>query len=133
VHVAGEGRLALCAEDEPDVLQLTANYLTWAGFRVITAKDGQQAAALIEAHQDELTVAVLDVIMPKQSGVEIAQGLRKRGLRLPIVLVTGYDDEEIGASVGDDRLSVLRKPFGSDDLLGRIALVLADRGSAQQR
>jgi two-component system cell cycle sensor histidine kinase/response regulator CckA len=131
--VAGEGRLALCAEDEPDVLHLTANYLTWAGFRVITAKDGQEAEALIEAHRDELAVVVLDVIMPKQSGVEIAQGLRKRGVRLPIVLVTGYDDEELCPSVRDDRMSVLRKPFGSDDLLSRIALVLADRTATQPR
>jgi len=125
-RVAGEGRLALAAEDEPDVLALTANYLTWAGFRVITARDGKQAEALIEANLDELAVAVLDVIMPKQTGVEIVQRLRQRGVRLPVVLVTGYDDEEIGASVGSGRSSVLRKPFGADDLLGRIALVLAE-------
>jgi two-component system cell cycle sensor histidine kinase/response regulator CckA len=131
-HVAGNGRLALAAEDEPDVLQLTANYLTWAGFRVITAKDGERAAALIEEHQHELSVAVLDVIMPKQSGVEIVQSLRRRGIRLPIVMVTGYDEEEIGQSVGNDRLSILRKPFGSNDLLGQIALVLGESANAQR-
>ena len=120
----GQGRLALCAEDEPEVLRLTAAYLVSAGFHVLTARDGDEAAALLAAHADELAVAVLDVIMPKQTGVAICQRMRNRGSTLPVVLVTGYDDEALGPTLWDERVCVLRKPFGADDLLTRVARVL---------
>ena len=123
-RLAGQGRLALAAEDEPEVLRLTAAYLASAGFRVLSARDGDEAAALIDAHAEELSVAVLDVIMPKQTGVALCQRTRDRGLRLPVVLVTGYDDEALGPTLWDERVSVLRKPFTAEDLLTRVARVL---------
>lgn len=69
-------------------------------------------------------MAVLDVIMPKQTGVALCQRMRDRGLRLPVVLVTGYDDEALGPTLWDERVSVLRKPFAAEDLLTRVARVL---------
>lgn len=123
-ELSGQGRLALAAEDEPEVLRLTAAYLASAGFRVLTARDGDEAAAQIEAHAGDLAVAVLDVIMPKQTGVAICLRLRARGSQLPVVLVTGYDDEALGPTEWDERVSVLRKPFGAADLLARVARVL---------
>ncbi|HWO13978.1 MAG TPA: ATP-binding protein [Polyangiaceae bacterium] len=121
---SGKGLLALAAEDEPEVLRLTASHLASAGFRVLTARDGEEAVALIVAHGAELAVAVLDVIMPKQTGVAICQLMRDRGLRVPVVLVTGYDDEALGPTLWDERVSVLRKPFAAEDLLARVARVM---------
>ena len=123
-RLAGHGRLALCAEDEPEVLRLTAAYLSSAGFVVLTARDGEEASALLDVHGPRLAVAVLDVIMPKQTGVAICQRMRDRALRLPVVLVTGYDDEALGPTLWDERVSVLRKPFAAEDLLARVARVL---------
>jgi PAS domain S-box-containing protein len=123
-RLSGEGRLALCAEDEPEVLRLTAAYLASAGFAVLTARDGDEASALLDLHGSQLAVAVLDVIMPRQTGVALCQRTRDRGLRLPVVLVTGYDDEALGPTLWDDRVSVLRKPFAAEELLTRVARVL---------
>jgi len=123
-RVLGAGRLALVAEDEPEVLRLTANYLGRAGFRVLTAQDGAEAETLIHRHVADLALVVLDVIMPKQSGVSVLNRMRERGYRLPVVLVTGYDDEGL-PSVLEPSLAVLRKPFAMDDLLSRIAMVMA--------
>jgi PAS domain S-box-containing protein len=123
-RVVGAGRLALAAEDEPEVLRLTANYLGRAGFRVLTAKDGTEAETLIHRHAADLALVVLDVIMPGQSGVSVLNRMRERGYRLPVVLVTGYDDEGLPTAV-DPSFTVLRKPFDMDDLLSRIAMVMA--------
>jgi PAS domain S-box-containing protein len=124
--ISGEGRLALAAEDEPDVLRLTATYLAQAGFEVLTAKDGAEAERLLVERGRELSVAVLDVVMPKRGGLSIYASLRERHIMTPIVFVTGYDDESLGATLGHKGVAIVRKPFGADELLAKVALVVAD-------
>ena len=123
--VSGRGRLALAAEDEPEVLRLTAGYLARAGFTVLTAKDGDEAARCLDERGAQIAVAVLDVVMPKQTGVAVWQRLRERGQRTPVVLVTGHDDEALGPAPHHEQVSVLRKPFAERELLARVARVMA--------
>jgi two-component system, cell cycle sensor histidine kinase and response regulator CckA len=122
--IRGEGRLALAAEDEPEVLRLTAAYLSNAGFEVLCAQDGEQAEALLMEHQHKLSVAVLDVVMPIKSGPSIHASLRERGIHIPIVFVTGYDDEALVATMRQKGVAVLRKPFSPQELLAKVALVV---------
>jgi DNA-binding response OmpR family regulator len=129
-RISGEGRLALAAEDEPDVLRLTAAYLSQAGFEVLTAEDGAEAERLLVEHGTALTVAVLDVVMPKRGGLSIYASLRERHIMTPIVFVTGYDDESLGATLGHKGVAIVRKPFNADELLAKVALVVAELGTA---
>jgi DNA-binding response OmpR family regulator len=122
--VQGKGRWALAAEDEPEVLRLTATYLSQAGFRVITAQDGQQAEQILLERRAEISVAVLDVVMPIKSGPSILAALGQNGLQIPTVFVTGYDDEALPATLHQNNVMVLRKPFSPKELLARVALVL---------
>jgi CheY-like chemotaxis protein len=124
--VSGHGRLALAAEDEPDVLRLTATYLSQAGFQVLMAQDGDEAERLLVERAGEITLAVLDVVMPKRGGPGICTNLRERGIMTPIVFVTGYDDESLAAILSQAGVVLLRKPFGSKELLAKVAQVLAD-------
>ncbi len=129
-RISGEGRLALAAEDEPDVLRLTAAYLTQAGFEVLTAENGAEAERLLVEHARELSVAVLDVVMPKRGGLSIYASLRERHIMTPIVFVTGYDDESLGATLGHKGVAIVRKPFDADELLAKVALVVAELETA---
>jgi PAS domain S-box-containing protein len=127
--VVGQGRLALVAEDEPDVLRLTATYLSQGGFQVLMAKDGEEAELLIVERARELAVAVLDVVMPKRGGLGIFANLRAQNITTPIVFVTGYDDESLTTILDRESVVLLRKPFGSKDLLAQVALVLGERAA----
>jgi nitrogen-specific signal transduction histidine kinase len=125
--VVGQGRLVLVAEDEPDVLRLTATYLSQGGFQVLMAKDGEEAERMIVERARELAVAVLDVVMPKRGGPGIYANLRAQNIMTPIVFVTGYDDESLSPILDRESVVLLRKPFGSKDLLAQVALVIGER------
>ncbi len=125
-RVDGRGRLAIVAEDEPAVLQLTSWYLRQAGFEVIAATNGPEAEALIKERGSELSLAVLDAVMPGFGGQGVHQAIKDRGLPLPVIFVTGYDYHTLTGSLGDERVAILRKPFGSDELLSHVARLLGE-------
>lgn len=120
----GRGHLALVAEDEPEVLRLTATYLMQAGFDVLTTRDGAEAEQLLIEGGSTVHVAVLDMVMPSRGGLAIYNGLRDRNILTPVVFITGYDDELLDATARQPTVAVLRKPFGRDELLGCIAALI---------
>jgi two-component system, cell cycle sensor histidine kinase and response regulator CckA len=126
-RISGKGHLALTAEDEPEVLRLTATYLMQAGFDVLTAPDGEQAEKLLIEGGSTVTVAVLDMVMPKRGGLAVYETLRDLGISTPIVFVTGYDDELLGATATQKDVTILRKPFTKAELLAKVALVVGER------
>ncbi len=116
----GRGQLALVAEDEPAVLQLTSHYLRQAGFEVLAATTGPEAEQLINERGAELRLAVLDAVMPGFGGQGVHQVLKDRGLEVPVIFVTGYDYQTLSSSLGDERVAILRKPFTSEELLAHV-------------
>ena len=79
----------LVVDDEPDVLQLVSSNLKSAGFDVINAADG--VGAMAQARDALPSLIVLDLILPKMSGLEVCRVLKKQALtaRIPIILLTG--------------------------------------------
>lgn len=67
-------RKVLIADDEPDILEILKYNLTNEGYDVVTAKDGDEALEKARRHQPDLVV--LDVMMPKKTGVEVCEILR---------------------------------------------------------
>lgn len=122
--------LILVAEDDKDVQILVAFRLELAGYEVVTADDGEQALQLaLERHPD---LCVLDVMMPKMSGLEVTQRLRehKDTQRLPIILLTARVSEEDvhrGFAAGAD--DYVKKPFSPQDLQTRVEAFLGRRGA----
>ena len=90
-----EARL-LVVEDEPNIRELLATSLQFAGFAVTTAADGHSAikAATIE----EPDLIVLDVMLPDMDGFAVTRKLREAGRRAPIVFVTARDSLDDGVS-----------------------------------
>ena len=113
----------LVVEDEPNIRELLATSLRFAGFEVSTASDG--TAALEAAARDQPDLVVLDVMLPDMDGFTVTRRLRDHGRHMPIVFVTARDavDDKIkGLTVGGD--DYVTKPFSLEEVVARIRAVL---------
>jgi DNA-binding response OmpR family regulator len=123
-------RTLLVADDDDDILQLVSFRLERAGYKVVTAADGQQALAAARQHQPDL--AVLDVMMPGLNGYEVTRQLRAdpATAAIPVILLTARVQEadvSRGFEAGAD--DYLRKPFSPQELRSRVQALLARRSS----
>lgn len=109
------GRSILVADDDPDLLDLIMRQLSRAGYQVIGASDGEQALDLVREHSPDM--AVLDVMMPKLTGLEVLWRLRAepRTANLLVVLLSAGLFGPVAAA--DD---YIRKPYRQRDLVARI-------------
>jgi DNA-binding response OmpR family regulator len=126
-----ERPLVLVADDDDDVLELVAFRVRRGGYEVVTANDGE--AALDLAREEPPVAAVLDVMMPKLSGIELTRKLRADAVtrEIAIVLLTASVEEEDvdrGYEAGADEY--VRKPFNSGELLARIEEAVVRREKA---
>ena len=113
----------LVAEDERDLLEITVKRLKAEGYGVDGCSDGADAAYYLE--NAEYDLAVLDIMMPQKSGLEILRELRARGSVMPVLLLTALDsvgDRVAGLDSGAD--DYLTKPFSYEELLARIRVLL---------
>jgi DNA-binding response OmpR family regulator len=120
----------LVAEDDEGLRAVLERGLVENGFTVDAASDGEQALRYLETYEYE--VAILDWRMPKVSGLDVIQRLRRRGSALPILMLTAKDatsDRVIGLNEGAD--DYLVKPFDFAELLARVR-ALQRRGEALQ-
>jgi two-component system OmpR family response regulator len=117
-----EARL-LVVEDEPNIRELLATSLRFAGFEVLTAANGAEAVKLATTESPDLVV--LDVMLPDVDGFTVTRKIRETGRHVPIVFVPARDstDDKIkGLTVGGD--DYVTKPFSLDEVVARIRAVL---------
>ena len=117
----------LVVEDEPNIRELLATSLRFAGFEVHTAGDGATALKLAEAERPDLLV--LDVMLPDMDGFAVTRRLRDQGRQLPVVFLTARDstdDKITGLTVGGD--DYVTKPFSLEEVVARIRAVLRRTG-----
>jgi CheY-like chemotaxis protein len=111
----------LIADDEEGVRKLVHAVLATNGYKVLEARDGVEALALFEANQLEVRAVVTDVVMPKMTGIELGEHLRRIKPAMPILYITGYHDKSGGGkgASGDDEgvQAFLHKPFTPNALL----------------
>jgi two-component system OmpR family response regulator len=120
----------LVAEDDEGLRAVLARGLSENGYVVDVTADGQQALRYLDAYDYE--VAILDWRMPKVTGLEVVQQLRRRGSALPVLMLTARDaagDRVMGLDEGAD--DYLVKPFDFSELLARVR-ALQRRGEAMQ-
>ncbi|MBL4699416.1 MAG: response regulator transcription factor [Phycisphaerales bacterium] len=111
----------LVVDDEPDLVELMVYNLQEHGFNVISACDGAQALELAKSRLPDLVV--LDVMMPKLTGIEVAKRLRSQTetSSMPIIMLTARSeeaDELAGLGAGAD--DYITKPFSLKVLIARI-------------
>ncbi|WP_435202253.1 response regulator transcription factor [Janibacter sp. GS2] len=113
----------LVVEDEPNIRELLATSLRFAGFEVEMAGDG--ATALDIVHRVEPDLIVLDVMLPDIDGFEVASRLRATERHQPILFLTArdsLDDKLKGLTVGGD--DYVTKPFSLEEVIARIRVIL---------
>ncbi|WP_341854758.1 response regulator transcription factor [Brachybacterium sp. GPGPB12] len=116
-----EARL-LVVDDEPNIRDLLATSLRFAGFEVFTASTGNEAIREATEHQPDLVV--LDVMLPDMDGFTVTRRLRDRGEQYPILFLTAKDetqDKVAGLTVGGD--DYVTKPFSLEEVVARIRAV----------
>ncbi|MPY85731.1 MAG: response regulator [Actinophytocola sp.] len=124
----------LVVDDDRAVRESLRRSLEFNGYNVELASDGQQALAAVA--NDRPDAMVLDVMMPRLDGLEVARRLRSGGDDLPILVLTARDtvsDRVSGLDAGAD--DYLPKPFALEELLARLRALLrrsaAETGAAQ--
>ncbi|HEU4829264.1 MAG TPA: ATP-binding protein [Gemmatimonadales bacterium] len=111
---AGGHESVLLAEDNPAIRELAARTLREAGYQVTEAEDGARARELADVPGAAFDLLVTDVVMPGQTGRELAAALRKSRPSLPVVFMSGYSD--VAGDGHDPADPFLPKPFAPDDL-----------------
>src|SRR5438045_4427726 len=112
----------LLVDDEDAVQKLLTYPLQREGFRVVQARDGEEALARFRA--EDVDLVVLDVMIPKLDGLEVCKRLRAEST-VPIIMLTARDDEldkVLGLDLGAD--AYLTKPFSIREFRSRVRAVL---------
>ena len=121
----------LVVDDEPNIRDLLASSLRFAGFEVSIAGDGNGALKTVEKASPDLVV--LDVMLPDMDGFTVARRLRERDVTTPILFLTARDDmadKVQGLTVGGD--DYVTKPFGLEEVVARIRAILRRTMGAEE-
>jgi two-component system, OmpR family, response regulator RegX3 len=113
----------LVVEDEESFVEALVVGLKREGFRVEVARDGVEALEVFETTRPDLVL--LDVMLPRMSGVDVCREIRSRGSRVPIIMVTAKAaeiDTVVGLEVGAD--DYVTKPYRLRELVARMRAVM---------
>lgn len=120
----------LLADDDTRIRSLIVSILEGDRFRLTWAEDGEEALRLYEEADGKFDLLVLDCAMPKMSGAEIHRRVRDSGSTVPIVLVSGYYQEQVARDTRDDPNTwFVKKPFTVDDFLQKVHTAVNGRSA----
>jgi PAS domain S-box-containing protein len=115
----------LVAEDNEDVRKLERNVLEKFGYAVIEAVDGEDAIHKFQGNKERIQMVLLDVIMPRKSGKEVFDAIRKIHPQMKILFTSGYTADVIDTKgIQEEKVNFISKPASPNDLLRKIREVL---------
>ena len=121
----------LLAEDEETLRNLAKDVLEELGYRVLVAKDGEEAVAMYVAERERIDLLLLDVVMPRLGGSESYERIRELGGDVPLILMTGYSSETVQSRfvkenkwIEESGTIVIQKPYRIEALGRRVREVL---------
>jgi len=112
----------LLVEDDKEISEMLKSYLTTENFQVVCASDGQAACQLFDS--DSFSLVLLDLMIPKVSGIDVMQYMRGKSV-VPIIIVSAKDtetDKTLGLGLGAD--DYITKPFSVVEVLARIRALI---------
>ena len=114
----------LLAEDEQAVRDFARQSLEAKGYKVITAKNGEEALHIFERGDPRVEILVSDVVMPDMGGRELASRLRQSRPDLPVLYVSGYAEQSGEQQLRGSGVDFLSKPFSPSELARKIRRLL---------
>lgn len=124
----GRGERILLVEDAPDVRNLAVRVLRAAGYEVFIAGKAVEAYIRFKQEGGRFDLLFSDVVLPDQSGIEIAEYLQGQKPDLPVLLCSGYTDERARwTAIEQQRFHFLQKPYPAAELLRIVRAILDGR------
>jgi CheY-like chemotaxis protein len=115
----------LVAEDEPLVRDLAVRVLRRAGYAVLAAADGEEALRSFQHHCRDISLVLLDVVLPKLNGREVCRRIKAGWPEARILFASGYDPQTTQSGfIMEERLRLIEKPFHAEALLHAVREVL---------
>ncbi|MCR4316027.1 MAG: PAS domain S-box protein [Planctomycetes bacterium] len=117
----------LVVDDEVAIRLLAQRVLTKAGFRVLLARDGQEAVDVFGANREAIRLVLLDMTLPKMSGEQVFRSIRMIDQSVKVLLTSGYNEQDATSRfAGKGLAGFIQKPYEPSDLLAKIAQILAE-------
>jgi len=115
----------LIVDDEPEIRDMGTELLTALGYRTIVAEDGEVACRIFRERGKEISLVLLDIIMPKMGGRDTFHTLRKLAPGLPVLLSSGYPVEGLAQKILDEGANgFIQKPYGLTEIAKMIRSIL---------
>jgi PAS domain S-box-containing protein len=131
--LTGGAETILLAEDDEHVREITSGMLEQMGYTVLVAEDGEEAVKKYLEHKDAIRLLLFDLIMPKKTGKDAYDEIRKITPDMNVIFLTGYAPDMIRQKgLLDDPVVMLHKPISPADLLNKVRSVLDKKTSSFQ-
>ncbi len=128
----GGTETVLLAEDSELIRNLAGEVMAGAGYTVLLAGDGREAADVAGRYSREIDLLVADVVLPGLSGIRLAEEMLAARPKLRVLFMSGYTEDMIDHhGVRREVSEFIAKPFEMDELLRRVREILDERGAAR--
>ena len=115
----------LLVDDEESILSVGKQMLERIGFTVITARDGREAVELYKQNLEEISLVLLDLVMPHLDGEETFRELRRAKSNVKVVMCSGYNEQEVTQKFAGKTISgFIQKPYTFNQIKGKILKIL---------
>lgn len=119
----------LVVDDQATIRKLLTKHLERHGLEVITAEDGDRALAVFRSQSERIALVILDMVMPRTTGLEVLLEIRRTHPDLPVLLSSGYDrDADHAEALAAGVQGFIAKPFTLRDLTAQVRHALGITG-----
>jgi len=124
-QTASGAETILVVEDDDAVRRMTREFLRIKGYTVIEASRATDAIRLMELHKEAIDLVLTDVLMPGMKGRELVEHLGKLQANMKVLYMSAYtEDAALNIGVLDPGTEFIEKPFGPDELAGKVRKIL---------
>ena len=121
----GQGETILLVDDEPLLRDIVVRQLVGANYRVIKASNGNEALNLYKEHREQISLVILDLLMPRMSGKQCLEALRKLDPKVRVLIASGALNSEIEGDLKEiGARGLIAKPFDTPQLLEKIRKII---------
>src|SRR5215469_11863140 len=117
IQLCMEPKTILVVDDEPTVIGFCQTILKLGGYDALLAHSGEEALNLLRSRKTAIDLALLDVMMPRMNGIELADRILAVHPGAKIVFMTGFGPKEIASVMGARHHRIVWKPFKTESLL----------------